>query len=573
MRLSKVVGFAGISLGTMVAASATDLPAQSIRGVIVAAEGDAPPIGVHVVLLDTAGSRRASTLSDQDGRFMLRAPAPGLYRLRSERIGYASTMSEPLELKVGEVIRYTLRIATRPISLSGITVEGGTRCTLRPGEALATGRVWEEARKALSATAAAEADWGFHFEVEAFTRELEPERLRVLRDERRRRSGVGISSPYVSRPVEELVERGFVWRSEDDRHLEYQGPDAEVLLSDAFLDTHCMRLTAGREGLLGLTFEPVPGRQVPDVHGTLWLDRQSAALRHLEYRYTGQGLDIPLDRAGGRIEFERLPGGVWIVRHWWIRMPVMGGGQGRLGDMSFATRRPVRFREEGGEVTAVLTANGRSIEARARATLTGTVHDSTRAVPLPGATVFLSGTQYRATTDRTGAFRLADVPSGHYAVGFLHPRLDSLGVYPSPVEVQLNASRTASVELGLPSRDAVLRAGCPAAPDPQSGMIVGVLRGADTGRPLPGATVLADWRRPTLIKEYITGVVIAQREKRAETLSDEAGRYRVCDVPGQTPITIRVEIPGYRGEALTVKLNEREIRTLDIDLLETGPQP
>lgn len=53
----------------------------------------------------------------------------------------------------------------------------------------------------------------------------------------------------------------------------FYAPDAEVLLSDAFLDSHCFSLreaTVQGEARLGLTFEPVPGRTIPEVRGVLW---------------------------------------------------------------------------------------------------------------------------------------------------------------------------------------------------------------------------------------------------------------------------------------------------------------
>ena len=58
--------------------------------------------------------------------------------------------------------------------------------------------------------------------------------------------------------AEDLLESGFI-RRVDDGGFDYFGPDASVLLSDAFLDTHCFRLVA-REDLpeaVGLAFDPV----------------------------------------------------------------------------------------------------------------------------------------------------------------------------------------------------------------------------------------------------------------------------------------------------------------------------
>ena len=64
-------------------------------------------------------------------------------------------------------------------------------------------------------------------------------------------------------------------------------------------------------GLLGLAFEPVRDRRIPDIRGVLWLSARSAELRFVEFDYTGMSLPEPAAN-GGRVEYERLPGGAWI---------------------------------------------------------------------------------------------------------------------------------------------------------------------------------------------------------------------------------------------------------------------
>ena len=53
--------------------------------------------------------------------------------------------------------------------------------------------------------------------------------------------------PIESRPVEVLLDGGRVVRKSGGNR--YFGPDAHVLLSDEFLDTHCMQLRAGTNRL------------------------------------------------------------------------------------------------------------------------------------------------------------------------------------------------------------------------------------------------------------------------------------------------------------------------------------
>ncbi len=129
--------------------------------------------------------------------------------------------------------------------------------------------------------------------------------------------------PFVSLPAAELARYGYV-RFERDGGATFFAPDAEVLLSDSFLDSHCFRVVRGDDPtLVGLSFEPHGRRRSPDIQGVLWLDRSSAELRHLEFGYTHLPAGLRSNRVGGRLTFERVPSGQWLVRRWWIRMPIL----------------------------------------------------------------------------------------------------------------------------------------------------------------------------------------------------------------------------------------------------------
>lgn len=340
--------------------TALPLGAQTVRGELVDPAGK-PVAGTLVVLLDAGGGERERTLTDEAGRFVLDAPGGGTYRLRAERIGYPTTVSPPLELAVGQALDYRMSVGADAVHLEGLVVTGVRRpCRVRPAEGAETAALWEEARKALNAAA-----WGkerrlFRFRMVRHERELDPRTLRVRSERLHEDSGLG-ENTYVSLPAETLAREGFI-RDDGDAAVFY-APDAQVLLSDEFLDGHCFRVQAGEgeeRGLVGLAFEPIRGRKLPDIRGVLWVDARTAELRHLEYRYTGLKLGRGGDRVGGRIEFERLPTGAWIVRRWWIRMPLVGPQRPR--------RRVavVGLREEGGEVREIRTrepdAEGRRAE-------------------------------------------------------------------------------------------------------------------------------------------------------------------------------------------------------------------
>jgi len=105
-----------------------------------------------VVLLDQEDREVARALSAGDGRFRLEAPSAGLYRLRSERIGYQAFTSAPFELGPRQMLDQTLRVRAQAIVLAAIQVQGEDRCNTNPSEAAETGVIWQEIRKALAAT-------------------------------------------------------------------------------------------------------------------------------------------------------------------------------------------------------------------------------------------------------------------------------------------------------------------------------------------------------------------------------------------------------------------------------------
>lgn len=416
------------------------LGAQAVTGRMVDADTGQPLAGAAVHLLDGASAELASVLTDEDGRYRVRAPAPGRYRIRADRIGFASTHAGPVDLGAGQTATVDLKGSVEAISLRGILVSGERRCTLRPEEGERTATVWQEARKALRAVSLTSVSGEYQFGLVVYERELDSSTLRVMSEKRHARQSRG-DYTFVSLPADDLLRRGFV--RVDDGMFTYFAPDANVLLSDLFLDTHCFRLVPGRDewqGRVGLEFEPVPGRRVTDIRGTLWLDPGTGELRHLEYSYTR--LPIETNLAGGEVAFERLPEGPWIVRRWRIRMPRAGVERAWWDGPAGRDRIVVAaVTEAAGEVVRISRRGERVVESR-NAVVAGVVYDSTANAPLAGADVFIDGTQYRAATDEEGAFRIEDVPPGRYAINFFHPRMERLGTYPGARTLEV-ADRTA----------------------------------------------------------------------------------------------------------------------------------
>nr|MBA2687461.1 carboxypeptidase regulatory-like domain-containing protein [Gemmatimonadaceae bacterium] len=132
----------------------------------------------------------------------------------------------------------------------------------------------------------------------------------------------------------------------------------------------------------------------------------------------------------------------------------------------------------------------------AQATITGLVHDSISHTPLAGAEVQLVPADnpallgHTATSDSLGRFTLTNVPKGRYALGFLHPMLDSLGVDVPPKVVFVDNDRSIRADLAIPSGGRLRAAICGPQSTPDSvGVVVGVVRDARSLTPVAGAAV------------------------------------------------------------------------------------
>ena len=541
-------------------AGPTNATAQIVRGRLVGPQGSEGVAGAMMTLVDGEDRRLASTLTRASGLFELEPPAAGRYRVKAERIGYATTWSDPFDIAAGDTLTIRIDVVVQAISLEGIEVEGESRCRVRPEEGLAVTRVWDEARKALAAAAWAQERGLYRYEMMKIVRELDPEGRRVITENRTFQQGYS-RSPYVARPAEVLIEGGFA-RINTDESL-YWAPDAAVLLSDPFLDTHCFRLRRdeGRApGSIGLAFEPVPGRRLPEITGTLWLDPANGELKWLDFRYVNLGLPDALNHAAsGRVKFRAMPNGTWIVDSWRIRMPQAGrfsnpftGGTGvRLAGL----------REEGGDV---LRAHGNEetvLEADLGGRIAGIVFDSLR-TGLPGALVFVEGTNAEVTTGRDGRFVLTHLRAGSYTVNFSHPYLDQLGFRPRPFEVAVveDALTSAQVNFAAPTVGAAVNrlcrerereaertaeAGGADSTRDHAAAGPGALLGRVTdhrGVPLSGVAVRIIAREFEVTRDaevfhlWQNGLIVT---------TNESGYYLACGVPVDTDLRVAVLRPGW----------------------------
>lgn len=339
--------------------------AQTVLVHVLKAETSIPVVGAlaHLVRGDQSVVRQS--LTNGRGQALFVGIPEASYQVRVEMIGMTTVETESFEASEGASVTRVIRVESRAIELEGLDVAlASDRCTVRPADGALVFQIWDEARKALAVASLTDERGRFRYETVKYERQIDRETGVVLEEERSRRGGF-MKTQYESRPAEDLAEHGFV-RKEGTRNL-YLAPDASVLLSDTFLDTHCFHLADPAQappGLVGLGFRPTGEyRSVPDIAGVLWIDRETAELRWLQYTYVYLEPERTSPEVGGRVDFERMPDGTWIVREWWIRMPIMAVQPDFRGR---PLRFIVRYQQTGGLVVDIREAGGRSLGRHAR---------------------------------------------------------------------------------------------------------------------------------------------------------------------------------------------------------------
>ncbi|MCY4400229.1 MAG: carboxypeptidase-like regulatory domain-containing protein [Gemmatimonadetes bacterium] len=542
---------------------------QVVQGRLVDAVDDAGIGGAMVSLVDRSGNELSRVLSRDSGLFQLSTAIPGAYRLRADRIGYATTFSDYFDLAAGDTLSLRMVAAVQAVSLKGISAEGDRRCRVRPEDGLAVTRVWDEARKALAAAAWTQERGYYRYEMMRITRQLGREGRQVVSEDRSYDRSYR-QAPYVSRPAEELIENGFAQLSASESV--YWAPDADVLLSDAFLDTHCFRLKEDGEdgpGLVGLEFEPVPGRRLAEIGGTLWLGAESSQLERLDFQYRNLNLPDALLGAdiGGTVEFQGLPNGTWIVDSWRIRMP---RGTTKLNPLDGRIMTILEgLTVQGGDVLKVVGNEGTVLETNVGGRIAGFVFDSLRAA-LPGARVFVEGTGIEVTTDRQGRFELLHLDPGLYSVTYSHPYMERYSYRPEPFEVEVaeGAETAAQLNFAAPRVRRILDRLCQDEEQPGEEATIpgggvlrnhGVLIGRVTdgeGNPLAGARVRVLARAFDISSIETRVVTTEMRAGRSgvAVLTNASGYYRACWVPVDTELDVAVLEPDQELDPNTLQV-------------------
>ena len=171
-----------------------------------------------------------------------------------------------------------------------------------------------------------------------------------------------------------------------------------------------------------------------------------------------------------------------------------------------------------------------------------------------------------AVSDSLGRFELRDVSAGRRELAFSHPALDSAGLDQLRAVVNvLPGARTTAV-LATPSHRTLRQFVCPGtAPvrrsrfrrqPPQatdSGVVIGAVHEAESGRALAGVLVQFSWvvfdRGTNGRTGFVTPVV--------EARSDEAGVYSACQLPTGVELTARASTEGHSTGPVDVSIGAR----------------
>jgi hypothetical protein len=531
--------------------------AQDVRVEVFEAATGRPIVGANVSLYDSAGAiPLGGGFSDQNGRADLRAPLRGAFRVKADKVGFDTWTSVQLQLGERAVL---VRAGLAPMrSPAPVVARNETACQQLTGPGTAAGDLWVEIKKALTASALTEAQGLVPLDVDLYERVMDrnlgivsehaEERTRISR-----RPALGISWDQI-----DTTRRGDASSTEV-----FRAPDAATLVSDQFVKSHCYSAIRGygaETGLSGLEFKPARVAGLPELTGVLWLDPRSNSLRAVNFDYVNLPIPLRIARTSGRVEFQQLPSGQWIVPRWYIRMPRVA--RVLVSDVrSPATSRDslLGYQEVGGAarpagtgprppaVTGAASEMGSPMDdsapAAVQSVIVGVVFDSTTGTPLGGVQVSTRGGRFKTMTNSGGRYELAVDGAVKDTLVFEHPRLRLFHVAERMQAVSLPSGSRGQVSVIVPSYTTLRGRLCgrnETSTEPQ-GMMAGYVKDP-YGKPLARAHVWASWQ--ILWVEQNGRLVSTNQQRTVETDTNADGSYLMCGLSRGAQITAKVGVGG-----------------------------
>lgn len=432
-RLTRIVSTTAIVL----AAAGSSLAAQTLRGVVRDSASLAPVAGAVVMLLDSSGAVLRRNMSDERGRYGITLTAAAR-TLRFIRIGL-----QPREISLSSAPdpNAPLDVSMLPATttLSAVRVAEQSQCPRRKDEA-ASFALWEQARAGLLATVVAREASPAAMEALLFERTYDHFSSRITRFKVDHRVSSRMDRSFQSAfAAKEFVKTGFSYDSAGTRIL--FGPDADVLLDEAFASAYCFRIadaSRARPHQVGLAFAPAKrSDDRVDIDGTLWVDTAARALTDIEFRYVGLPSYTGPFNPGGMVSFRQMPNGVVVIDRFQLRA-VVSGSQKQLKSSDVNARNDLLPMEFGGELAGATWDGGITWHGPLGTLRLHARKDS--GLPYPGVVVGLNDTHYRGTTDEQGDVMIPNLLPGPYKAEVWDSRTAAAGIA-IPTHIEFNAVR------------------------------------------------------------------------------------------------------------------------------------
>jgi hypothetical protein len=347
-----------------VAIFATSGGAQTIRGRVFLPDSVSPAAGIVVTATGPGAVTVARTLSTTTGNYVLHVAAPGTYEVRALRIGFRPAITR-VTVGANSTTVQNIVLSSLPVAIAGMDVRTSGDCSLKGRDGQTFLQLWEQARGALAATQLWEESGALDVHLVRIEGHVDgPQSFKdstyEVVDTLHARESI-VDRAFAATAPETLAVRGYV-RTKADGRTVYDMPNAETLLSDDFVGTHCFSIRSSDEhkDWVGLGFTPRHKTDsIADIRGVLWLERATAELRRLEFEYINLPPAeflicdahpfVPLTpeliaetrppftqpdsscyternrsnrlALGGHADFVRLPSGEWLVSRWLLRTP------------------------------------------------------------------------------------------------------------------------------------------------------------------------------------------------------------------------------------------------------------
>lgn len=509
--------------------------AQTLSGTVTTVDGGRAAGPSVLVVLDEQQTERARVVVNAGSRFAVPLPA-GRYRLRVLRVGFAPFDAGSITLpEAGTAV--SIRWQGVPVALPQVITRERQNCDLTRAQGATLAVVWEQIGTALGVTNDAPAT-PREFERYAFVRRLDADGRVVRGITQQRTRGTSITS-YRAWDADSLALHGYL--HEDETGSTFYAPTASTLISPSFLRTHCFELVDrpdGNRDRLIVRFEPAsPRDRVVDIAGSFWVDRRTARLDSVQFRYVGLPAFVSETQARGSVHFAQLSDGSWFIPQWTLRMPRIGARERRSSDnlrrttFALEERAVAEVQEEGGVVLAAETPGTPSYHA---VLPTLRMRFDRRAEWFSAARVSVKGTDIDTPIDSAGR-TVISVPQGRYDVVLRFPfgRAEGAGdIVPWALATAV-ATRTDTGDdrLRTPTGDQLLKHLCGAEPARLRQAAVWGIVTDSLGKPIPGAAVSAKWVSSVRLPTTKRGDRLSATTHEAQSVTGPTGHFILCGVP------------------------------------------